>query len=249
MSEPQWKKSSVIDSGNYPKTSFIGVLKAIYPTFSDGLNGYVLQLEFEDEKVYSLPLNAKEYGLHEDGSVDGFLPIGKFIHSLEKIDVATGEINMNNNDPAIKRIETFWAWLDGAPTGFKTEPDIVGCTLHNIATPKEVGDAEQTAKANKWPEWTIKKIEGLQVKRTPTANKQVPKAPGKTQALQSAPQAEENTELQDLIRETLVKPMGLGELRLAMPDPKPKIGDIRKALESLGDEVTLKDTKYDIKRG
>lgn len=243
MTEPQWKKSSVIESGNYPKTNFVGVLRSIGIVHSEGLDAKVLQLEFEDDKIYSMPLNAKDYGLHEDGSVDGFLAIGKFIHSLEKIDIATGEPNMNNNNPTIKRVETFWAWDEGEPLGFKTEPDITGCTLHNIATPKEIGDTEQTAKAAKWPEWTIKKIEGLQNKTSASTPKTPAKPAGKTQAPQGAPQQPVDSTLGDLIIETLTKPMGLGELRIAMGSIH-KIGDIRKAIEANDTIIPLEGGKY-----
>jgi len=154
----EWIKGKVTESGNYPKNSFIGVLKAAYPTFNEKLNGQVLQLDFESGQTYSIPLNAKEYGLHEDGTVDGFLSIGQFLNSLEKIDVMTGEPNMNNNDPSIKRIEWFFAFMDGVPAGFKTVPDTVGCTLHNIATKRQIGDDQQTSK---YPDWTVGKIEGL----------------------------------------------------------------------------------------
>jgi len=163
MSE-EWIKGKVTESGNYPKNSFIGVLKAAYPTFNEKLNGPVLQLDFESGQTYSIPLNAKEYGLHEDGTVDGFLAIGQFLNSLEKIDIMTGEPNMNNNDPTIKRIEWFFAFMDGAPAGFKCIPDIVGCTLHNVATKRQIGDDQQTSK---YPDWTVGKIEGLLAAQAP----------------------------------------------------------------------------------
>ena len=163
MSE-EWIKGKVTESGNYPKNSFIGVLKAAYPTFNEKLNGPVLQLDFESGQTYSIPLNAKEYGLHEDGTVDGFLAIGQFLNSLEKIDIMTGEPNMNNNDPTIKRIEWFFAFMDGAPAGFKCIPDIVGCTLYNVATKRQIGDDQQTSK---YPDWTVGKIEGLLAAQAP----------------------------------------------------------------------------------
>jgi len=173
----EWVKGKVTESGNYPKNSFVGILKAAYPTFNEKLNGYVLQLDFESGQTYSMPLNAKEYGLHEDGTVDGFLSIGQFLNSLEKIDVMTGEPNMNNNDPAIKRIDWFFAFMDGTPAGFKTVPDTVGCTLHNVATKRQIGDDQQTSK---YPDWTIGKIEGLLAaqapKSTPTLKPAAPKA-------------------------------------------------------------------------
>ena len=190
----EWIKGKVTESGNYPKNSFTGVLTAAYPTFNEKLNGHVLQLDFESGQTYSMPLNAKEYGLHEDGTVDGFLSIGQFLNSLEKIDVMTGEPNMNNNDPSIKRIEWFFAFMDGAPAGFKCIPDIIGCTLHNVATKRQIGDDQQTSK---YPDWSVGKIEGLLAahvsKPTPTSKPAAPKAkpalkpaPADTEAVDNA---------------------------------------------------------------
>lgn len=171
----QWKKSSIIESGQYPKNSFKGVLKAIYPKYNEKLKQKVLQLEFEDGKEYNvLGLSVKDglYGVHEDGSVDGFLEIGIFCNSIERIDARTGQVNMNNNDPNVVRLTTAWAWQDGEVAGFKAFPEnqdpetaenvLIGCTLSNVATKKEVGDDQQTSK---YPQWTINGVEGLQTSK------------------------------------------------------------------------------------
>ena len=230
----EWKKTTIIESGNYPKNSFKGVLKAIYPTYNEKLEGYVLQLDFETGQTYSMPLNAKDYGLHEDGSVDGFLAIGQFLASIERIDVATGLPNTNNNDAKIKRIETFWAWLDGSPAGFKTEPDIVGCTLSNIATKRQIGDDQQTSK---YPDWTIGQVEGLQAKPAKPATP-AKKPAGRPPAAPKASVAPVNdalvTQIEDKILEGVPATIGALYDSFGGPGKSPyKPDQIRTALAAL----------------
>lgn len=182
--QEEWKKSNITESGNYPKNSFAGVLSAIYPTYNENLKAYVLQLDFEDGKTYNvraITVTKKSksgdgvVGLHEmeDGTteVDGFTDIGQFLASIERLDAATG---LPTNDPNVRKVQTYFAWMDGNPAGFKTEPNIVGATLYNVATPRQVGDNQQTSK---YPDWTIGKIEGL--KATAAPGKPTPKTRGK----------------------------------------------------------------------
>jgi len=271
MTQGTWKKGTVIESGNFPKNNFVGTLKAIYPTFNENLQAMVLQLDFEEGQTYNLPLNAKDYGLHEDGTVDGFLPIGKFCNSLEKIDVATGEVNMNNNDPNIVRLAIAWGFLDGEPSGFKAFPSnqdpetaeniLIGCKLHNVATPREVGDAEQTAKAAKWPDWTIKKIEGLQDKKiAPPAAGKKPAAtnkPAPKPAVSTPPTESEDKLSPDLVLAAIEhaakegKKLGLTDIFKALPSKadktRYKVAEIRKCItEDLEGAVVLNGEKYEV---
>jgi len=164
MSEIEWLDSEIVESGNFPKENFKDVLKAIYIAQNQRLSDALeLKLEFESGKqIATLMFNMeKTRGVSQEGNrviVDG-KKISTFISSIEKIDAKTGMINMNNNDPSITHIKTQWAFLDGVPTGFRTIPDLVGCTLHMIATLDKVGDDQQTSK---FPNFTVRQIDGLQ---------------------------------------------------------------------------------------
>jgi len=181
----EWKKSiKVVSEGRYPKNNFSAKLAAIYPTFNEKLKGMVLQLDFEDESVYNIPLILKSekakhvdgtFGIHEDATYDEFIAIGQFLSSIERMDIRTGEPNMNNNDSTIVRLATAWAWDENHdPVGFKVYPDnqdpekseniLIGCTLHNIATKRQIGDDQQTSK---YPDWTVGKIDGLLAAQAP----------------------------------------------------------------------------------
>jgi len=181
----EWKKSiKVASEGKYPKNNFSAKLAAIYPTFNEKLKGMVLQLDFEDESVYNIPLILKSekakhvdgtFGIHEDATYDEFISIGQFLSSIERMDIKTGEPNMNNNDSTIVRLATAWAWDENHdPVGFKVYPDnqdpekseniLIGCILHNVATKRQIGDDQQTSK---YPDWTIGKIEGLLAAQAP----------------------------------------------------------------------------------
>lgn len=226
----EWKKSQIIESGNYPKSSFRAVLKAIYPTFNENLQSTVLQLDFEDGKTYNMPTSAKDglYGVHEDGTVDGFMAIGQFAASLSRLDAITG---LPNDDDKAKRIETFWAFIDGQPAGFKTEPDIVGKTLHNVARPRQVGDAAQTSK---YPDWTIGQIDDLSAQPTKKPGKYPPKP--KTVKEQPAPA---NSTLTDALIDILTEPKSIGGLFTEL-GKRFKVSEIRAALEQLKAEGMVK---------
>lgn len=234
MTEQEWKKSSVIESGNYPKNSFVGVLKAIYPTVTEtGIP--VLQLDFEDGKTYNMPTSAKDgqYGVHEDGTVDGFMAIGQFVQSIEKLGVVSG---MPTDNPDDKHIETFWAFVDGQPAGFKTEPDIVGKTLHNVARPRQVGDATQTSK---YPDWTIGQIDGLTATYPKSKSKPASKPKVKEQPAQT------DSVLTDGLIDALTEPKSISELFTGL-GKKHKVSEIRVALDKLKAEgmVTTQGDKF-----
>jgi len=269
-----WIPTNLVDSGLYPKNSFKGILKAIYPTFSDAMNGYVLQLEFEEGQIYSVPIFSKDgkKGLHPDGTVDRHMAIGKLITSIENIDTATGKVNMNNNDHNIVRLKTAWGWMDDNPAGFLVYPEnqdpeqcenvLIGCTLSNIATPREIGDTEQTAKAAKWPDWTIGEIEGLKTS-IPKSTKSAGNKPGATNkpapkpSASTPPEASEDTGLSDLILAALEKAakegkkLGLTDIFKALPN-KPdktryKVAEIRKCItEDLEGAVIQNGEKYEV---
>lgn len=240
MSEPNWKKSQITESGNYPKQSFKGVLKAIYPTVTDsGIP--VLQLDFEDGKTYNMPTSAKDgqYGVHEDGTVDGFMAIGQFIASIEKLNRDTG-LPTDDENPAA-HIQTFFAFIDGNdgnPAGFKTDPDIIGKTLHNVARPRQVGDAAQTSK---YPDWTIGQIDGL----TATAPK--PKGRPSATAKGKATPAPAQSDITGIVLDALGDPASISEVFTAL-GKKYKVSEIRAALDSLKAQgmVTEQGGKYQV---
>jgi len=183
----KWLDTEVIESGNYPKKDFVGELESIDVHVKD--NGKeVLQVEFADGKTYDLLLRSDDgkYGLHEDGTVDGFWAIGKFLNSLKKLEVPAGTINMNNNDPNVVRLRPQFQWANGAPIHFQTIPSCIGCKIHNVATPKEIGDDQQTKKGSDWPDWTWKQVDGLQAapatKKPAATNKPAPKPAATTPA-------------------------------------------------------------------
>ncbi|MDD5616344.1 MAG: hypothetical protein PHH85_09100 [Candidatus Methanoperedens sp.] len=190
--EPIWKDSNIIESGNYPKNSFTDVLKNIYVTENENLKALELRCEFESGKQVSTLMFNKERskGVFENEDkviVDGG-KISKFIASIERLDAKTGQVNMNNNDPSVVRIKTQWAFLDGVPTGFRTIPDITGCTLSMVATLDKVGDDQQTSK---YPDWSIGGVEGLSASKpapsqAPKTKPAAPKA-GKAPAKPAAP--------------------------------------------------------------
>lgn len=215
--EPVWKDSKIIESGNYPKNSFTDVLKNIYVAENENLKALELRCEFESGKQVSTLMFNKERskGVFEEEDkviVDGG-KISKFIASIERLDARTGQVNMNNNDPSVVHIKTRWAFLDGVPTGFRTIPDITGCTLSMIATLDTVGDDKQTSK---YPDWSIGGVEGLSASKPASpVSKSKPAAPkaGKS-APAPKPAAPTNDDLiikiEDMLLENPV--MTLGEI-------------------------------------
>lgn len=205
LNEPNWIKGQRIESGNFPTSSFIDVLTAMYPTYNENLKATVLQLDFESGKTYNIPCFSKDkqWGIHEDGTYDSFNAIGQFLSSIEALGVVSGQQTAHPDD---KHIEVFFAWLNGELTGIKTEPDIVGKTLHNVAKPRQVGDATQTSK---YPDWTIGQIEGLtaapvKVKsgKYPSKPKEYPSKP-KAQKEQPPTQTDNTPAIIDLLPATI----------------------------------------------
>lgn len=199
MTDVKWKRSEIIESGNYPKNSFSDVLSKIYVAQNEKLNGALeLKLEFESGKqVSTLMFNqAGTRGVFENPDdpnkviVDG-KKISQFIASIEKLDAKTGQINMNNNGPSVTRIQTEWAFLDGVPTGFRTIPDMVGCTLSMVATLERVGDEQQTSG---YPEWTVGAVQGLQ-EHKPVPKVRAPAAPKPTSPPKNVDQSTISDEL------------------------------------------------------
>lgn len=226
--ESNWVKAQRIESGNYPKSSFVGVFKAIYPTVKD--NGMVvLKVDFEDEKTYDMQAIASSkkaktpdgiFGVHEDGTYDEFLGAGQWIKSVESLDVVTG---LPDSDPNAKHIEVSFAFIDGQFAGIKFEPDIIGRKGYNIATPKTVGDESQTSK---YPDWTIGQIDGLSA--------QPIKKPGKYPA---KPKIKEQpvsvqTDITSIVLDALPEPHSISELFTAL-GKKYKVSELRVALDSL----------------
>ncbi len=180
-------KANRIESGNYPKSSFIGTLKDI--CFSEKNVGetdiVVLRLDFEDGKTYNIKaVHESEksqdgiYGIHQNGDYDEFMAIGQWLKSVEVLDAVTGLPNPNVN---AKHISIGFGFMDNILVGIDFDPEIRGCMLHNVATLKTVGSPDQTSK---YPDWTISQIEGLNT-TAPTAQaqtqpeKSTAKKPGK----------------------------------------------------------------------
>lgn len=235
----EWKRTQITESGNYPKQSFKGVLKAIYPTVTEsGIP--VLQLDFEDGKTYNMPTSAKDgqYGVHEDGTVDGFMAIGQFIASIEKLDAVHG-IPANEGE---KTIECFVVFADGQPAGFRTEPDIVGKTLHNVARPRQVPAKEGKPE---YPDWTIGAIEGLitQSVKKKGGYPEVRK-PGRSAKEQPSPT---QTDITGIVLDALPEPRSVSELFTAL-EKKYKVSELRVALEALKSQgiVVENNGKYQV---
>lgn len=202
-------KANRIESGNYPKSSFVGKLKDIYFTNKKaGDTGItVLKLDFEDGKTYDIKAIQESdkspdgiYGIHENGDYDEFMGIGQWMKSIEVLDAATGMPNPNP-DVTVKRISIGFGYLDGLLTGIDFEPEIRGCTLHNTAVHKTIGGPDQTSK---YPDWTISRIEGLNVAAQP---EQPPaataKRPGKFPPKTQTKEPENSTDLSDVVLNVL----------------------------------------------
>jgi hypothetical protein len=240
-------KANRIESGNFPKSSFNGMLKDAYFTEKD--NGMiVLKLDFEDGKTYDMQAivqSAKAktedgiFGVHEDGSYDEFMNSGQWIKSVEALDAATG---LPATDEKATHIQVGFAFKDGVPVGIDFEPDIRGHIIHNIASfKKTVGDETQT-QTSKYPDWTIGAVEGLTAPKAPAKKGGYPKS--KTAPEEKA--APVNEELTNLILETIAeKPMGAGEMFVHF-QKKYKVEELRKAIAALGDAVTKQGDKYTV---
>ena len=236
MSEA-WKDSNVIESGNYPKNSFKGVLKAIYPALNENLNAQELRLDFEDGKQVSVLMFNKDgqKGVFDDGDsvrVAGF-KISKFVQSIERLSATEGQI-ITNNYPSIEHIKTQWAFLNEVPAGFRTVPDIIGCTISMIATKQEIGDDQQTSK---YVDWTVGGVEGLQVKPAKPATSSK-KPAGRPLAAPKTPTAPVNdalvTQIEDKILEGVSATIGGLYESFGGPGKSPyKPDQIRTALATL----------------
>lgn len=203
-------KANRIESGNYPKSSFVGKLTDIY--FTEKKAGdtsiTVLKVEFLDGKTYDIKAIQESdkssdgiYGIHENGDYDEFMAIGQWLKSVEALDVATG---MPNPDVNAKRITVGFGYLDGCLAGIDFDPEIRGCILYNTASPKTVGAPDQTSK---YPDWTISKIDGLNA-NVGTKPEQPPaaapaKRPGKLPPKTQTKEPETTTDLSDVVLNVL----------------------------------------------
>ncbi len=219
-------KAKRIESGNFPKSSFSGTLKEAY--FTQKENGaIVLKLDFLDGKTYDMlaivvsekpNTKGQEYGVHEDGTYDDFLPVGQWLKSVESLDAVTG---LPNPDANVKHVSIGFAFMDGLPTGIDFEPELRGRILYNVATPKTVGTPDQTSK---YPDWTISQVDGLS-SAAPVS------APARKPGKLSAEPQQQQTETQTAV--------DLSDIVLAALDVK--------VLKSIKDVFKFYEKKYDFK--
>lgn len=155
MNEIDWTTAKRIESSKFPKNSFVGVLKALYPSISEKMGIPIVKVDFESDQSYNMPSSSQDgkFGIHDDGTYDSFMSIGQFLESIESIDVNTGQ---PTSDPDATTYQVQFAYMDGVLSGIRTMPDILGCTLHNVAKPREVAAGQEPSK---FPDWIIGEID------------------------------------------------------------------------------------------
>lgn len=166
-------------TSKYPKTNFMARLLEFVVQYNNKLQTDVLVLKFETGEEYNIPLqfeNSKAkkdgvYGIHPDGSYDGFMSIGLFLESLQKLSSIDGEKHTNNND-SIDNIKVIFEWENDKPVSFETVPNVIGKVLHNVATPRKI---DNQGEQSKYPDWTVAKVDLLETKpETPVPKPETP---------------------------------------------------------------------------
>ena len=200
-----------ISQGKYPKESFTGVLKSIFPSETKGGKG-ILKIQCEDESEFMVT------GLSSvtQEATPGFMGVGKFLDSLLKAMKAAG----------IKEPEAFWQYEGDTIMAFTTQPDYAGAKCSFKCTPQKKVGTEETEYP---PEWTVERYE---------ARKQTPgKLPAQPQTKEySQDMAEKWKEILVDMPEAMNEAAIMKHLKTAVADEKQRkaLNDCRKvSLETL----------------